>query len=233
MIEQACILVGGQGNRLRPLTDHTPKPLVHVNGRPFLSYLLDQLKAQGIKRVLLLEGYRWEQFQTRYRLSYKRLRIKHWSGPEEWSQGERLWHARNSLDDRFLLCYGDTIVPDFDMLYALLRHRSKIIPVSDFQGHEPVMSDALITLGAVMKRPGNVNIEEGGRASYYVSPSTIINWTDVGYMIVEKEAIQDERDLPHLLQNLGLVGRLSAYEVDTQLTIDTPELLAATERALA
>ena len=38
------ILCGGKGERLRPLTEFTPKPLVHLKGRPILSYLLDHLK---------------------------------------------------------------------------------------------------------------------------------------------------------------------------------------------
>jgi NDP-sugar pyrophosphorylase family protein len=232
MIEQAILLVGGRGERLRPLTDQTPKPLTPVNGRPFLTLLLDQLKAQGIKRVIMCLGYQGHQFKQRYGASYQRMSITYSSGTEADTQGERLLRAKPKMDDRALVCYGDTLVPDFDLSRALLRHRSKIIPVPDFRDHEPAMSDALITLGAVMKRPGNVNIEPGGRAGYYVSPSPVINWTDVGYMIVEKEAI-DGRDLPNLLQTLGLLGKLSAYEVQTQLVIDTPELLAATEKALA
>ena len=55
--KQAVILAGGQGTRLRPVTDTIPKPLVPVCGRPFLSYLLEQIKSQGIHEVLLLVGY--------------------------------------------------------------------------------------------------------------------------------------------------------------------------------
>ena len=46
--------------RLRPITDNLPKPMAPVNGRPFLAYLLQQLKEQGIRRVLMLTGYRGE-----------------------------------------------------------------------------------------------------------------------------------------------------------------------------
>lgn len=47
-IKQAVILAGGQGIRLRPLTNKIPKPMVMVNNRPFLSYLIDMLKENGI-----------------------------------------------------------------------------------------------------------------------------------------------------------------------------------------
>jgi NDP-sugar pyrophosphorylase family protein len=52
-VSQAVILCGGRGERLRPLTDEMPKPMVSVNGRPFLQYLLEQLAENGISRFVL------------------------------------------------------------------------------------------------------------------------------------------------------------------------------------
>src|SRR5581483_11448900 len=57
---QAVILAGGRGERMRPLTDDKPKPMIPVNGRPFLEYQIVQLAEQGFERVLLLLGYRAE-----------------------------------------------------------------------------------------------------------------------------------------------------------------------------
>ena len=39
-VDQAVIFAGGRGERLRPLTDHLPKPMAPVNGVPFLDYLI-------------------------------------------------------------------------------------------------------------------------------------------------------------------------------------------------
>lgn len=60
-LEQAVILCGGMGTRLRPLTDNLPKPMVEVNGKPFLYHLLKQLSEQGVTRFLLLTGYLGER----------------------------------------------------------------------------------------------------------------------------------------------------------------------------
>src|SRR4029434_5609253 len=49
VLMQALILAGGEGARLRPLTIHTPKPIVPLANRPFLFYQLDLLKQAGIK----------------------------------------------------------------------------------------------------------------------------------------------------------------------------------------
>lgn len=56
---EALILVGGAGTRLRPVIgDDLPKPMAPIAGRPFLDWLLAQLRATGIERVWLLTGHR-------------------------------------------------------------------------------------------------------------------------------------------------------------------------------
>lgn len=60
MVTCAIILVGGEGKRLRPHTDHKPKPLVEVGGKPIVAYQLDQLKAAGIKNLVIACSYKKE-----------------------------------------------------------------------------------------------------------------------------------------------------------------------------
>ena len=56
-IYQAVILAGGRGEQLRPLTDSIPKPMVNINDKPFLEYLIELLKLEDITDILLLLGY--------------------------------------------------------------------------------------------------------------------------------------------------------------------------------
>jgi NDP-sugar pyrophosphorylase family protein len=49
----SLILAGGKGTRLRPLTIHTPKPVVPIANRPFLLYQVDLLKRAGISDITL------------------------------------------------------------------------------------------------------------------------------------------------------------------------------------
>ncbi|MBI4202402.1 MAG: nucleotidyltransferase family protein [Chloroflexi bacterium] len=56
----ALILSGGRGERLRPLTDTMPKPMVPVAGKPILWYQVTALKKVGVTHVLFLCGYKWE-----------------------------------------------------------------------------------------------------------------------------------------------------------------------------
>lgn len=63
MITEAIILAGGMGSRLQPVTGELPKCLAPVAGRPFLSYLLDNSKKQGIKKFIFALGYKTDQVQ--------------------------------------------------------------------------------------------------------------------------------------------------------------------------
>ncbi len=54
----AAILVGGLGARLRPITYRVPKPLVKVAGKPFLHYVLQHVASMGVKKCILLTGYK-------------------------------------------------------------------------------------------------------------------------------------------------------------------------------
>lgn len=59
----ALILAGGKGERLRPLTDTMPKPMVPLAGRPILSHQVDWLKQAGVTDVVFLVGYLWQSIK--------------------------------------------------------------------------------------------------------------------------------------------------------------------------
>ncbi len=59
----ALILAGGQGERLRPLTDTLPKPMVPICGKPILAHQVVWLKRAGVTDVVFLAGYRWQAIQ--------------------------------------------------------------------------------------------------------------------------------------------------------------------------
>lgn len=64
MIKTAMILAAGRGERLRPLTDHTAKPLLPIRGKPMIHRLLESLRAAGIERCVINICYLAEQFLT-------------------------------------------------------------------------------------------------------------------------------------------------------------------------
>lgn len=58
MIESAMILAAGFGTRMKPITDHTPKPLVTLGGRALIDHAIDRLVAAGVKRVVVNTHYK-------------------------------------------------------------------------------------------------------------------------------------------------------------------------------
>jgi D-glycero-alpha-D-manno-heptose 1-phosphate guanylyltransferase len=72
----AVVLAGGLGTRLRPVLADRPKVLAPVDGRPFLTYLLDQNADAGTQRVVLSTGHLAEQFDSVIGDRYRDIEIK-------------------------------------------------------------------------------------------------------------------------------------------------------------
>lgn len=72
---EAVVLAGGMGTRLRPVVQDIPKPMAPVGNRPFLSYILDELLSQGVRRVVLSTGYRHEVVEDYFGHHYKGVEI--------------------------------------------------------------------------------------------------------------------------------------------------------------
>jgi NDP-sugar pyrophosphorylase family protein len=115
MIRQAAVLAGGLGSRLGPLTESTPKPLLEVGGRPFLRWLVDELRRQGLGRILLLAGFGAEALAAEFRGDADvAISIE----PAPLGTGGALRLAAPQLDDTFLLLNGDSL---FDVDYGALE----------------------------------------------------------------------------------------------------------------
>ncbi|MGX5730744.1 N-acetylmuramate alpha-1-phosphate uridylyltransferase MurU [Pseudoxanthomonas beigongshangi] len=113
---KALIFAAGLGERMRPLTDHTPKPLLSVGGKPLIVWHLEKLAAMGIRDVVINISWLAGQFpQTLGDGERWGLRL-HWSheGPAPLETGGGMLHARPLLgEDPFLLVNGD-IWTDYD-----------------------------------------------------------------------------------------------------------------------
>lgn len=62
---RAMVLAAGRGERMRPLTDHTPKPLLEVGGKPLIAWHLGKLAAAGFTEVVINHAYLGEQIEAR------------------------------------------------------------------------------------------------------------------------------------------------------------------------
>jgi histidinol-phosphate phosphatase family protein len=109
---QAVILAGGQGTRLRPLSDIRPKAMIEIHGRPFLEEIVEMLRDQGFQEVLMLLGYLPHVVQDYFRDGARwGLKIKYSITPVENNTGRRLKLAEPLLQDCFFLLYCDNYWP--------------------------------------------------------------------------------------------------------------------------
>ena len=74
---QALVLAGGEGTRLRPLTYTTPKPVMPLAGRPFLSFMLDWVHFHGVDEVILSCGFMSEDVRHVLGDIYDGMRLRY------------------------------------------------------------------------------------------------------------------------------------------------------------
>lgn len=230
MIKQAVILAGGLGMRLRPLTLKTPKPMLPIHNKPFLEYLLEIVRENGLSEVILLVGFRHEKIKDYFGDGKKfGLKIKYSYSPITADTGTRLRNAYKLLDHHFLLLYGDNIWPlhltELLKNYQKKNKKAQVVIYSNFDN----------------SRKNNMCINNKGLVTLYdkTRKSTKANGVDIGFYILGKSIIGnlpqqncsfEETALPRLIAEKQLVGFITHHKYYSLTNI---ERLKETERYLA
>ncbi len=110
-LETAVVLVGGAGLRMRPFTDDAPKCMIPVQGKPLIYWILNWLKCNGFKHVVLGVAYRKEVVMKYIKENPQGLKIDFSEHTVEGETGEgfRLAITRFVKDEDFLAMNGDEI----------------------------------------------------------------------------------------------------------------------------
>ena len=113
------ILAAGRGERMRPLTDNCPKPLLMVKGKPLIGYHLEALKKAGIDSVVINVSWLADQVQQALGdgSSYG-LKIQYSVEEEALETAGGIIQALDKLDDEFIVVNGD-IFSDYDFTRLL------------------------------------------------------------------------------------------------------------------
>lgn len=121
---RAMVLAAGLGDRMRPLTDHLPKPLLPIANRPVMGYVLEHLARHGFTEVIANLHYRGEQIREEFGDG------KRWGVNLSYSHEEKLWgiaggvrRCRDFLGDGTFLVIGADDLTDMDLSALLARHR--------------------------------------------------------------------------------------------------------------
>ena len=222
---QAIVLVGGEGTRLRPLTETVPKPALTLVDRPFLAYMIEWLAGHGVTEVVLACGFLPDVLATALVGEEERagVAIRYVVEPERRGTAGAIRFAADELgddlDERFLALNGD-VLTDLDLTALLEAHTAAeakatiaLHPVEDSSAYGLVGTGAdgevlefAEKTGAVA--PGEVN------AGMYVLERSVLD------LIPPGTEVSIERDVFPRLVGAGLRATLlDGYWMD----IGTPE----------
>ncbi len=136
---KGVVLAAGQGTRLQPLTEHCPKPMLPVGGRPLLEYLLALLRSHGVTEVAI-NLHHQPEVVTRHFADGARLGIKILYFPEETLLGTAgtLKRMASFLDETFVVLCGDLLTDaDLTSLVEFHRWRDAIATAALYRVEEP------------------------------------------------------------------------------------------------
>ena len=177
----AIVLAGGLGTRLRSLVSDVPKPMAPINGRPFLSYLLDYWIAQGVSSFVISVGYKHEAIIGYFGKIYKGTPIKYAVEPFPLGTGGGLCLAFELLnqDEPFLLLNGDTFFSvDLNALLHFAHERNadwcislfKTLDIDRYMGVNLSKDSRILSLKGSYN--GIENMANGG--VYVINPRTLM-----------------------------------------------------------
>ena len=122
---RAVVLVGGFGTRLRPLTNHTPKPMLPIGHRPMIERLVNRLARGGVTEVVLALGFKPEPFMEAFpdgRCGDVTLTYAVEPAPLDTGGAIRFAAEQAGIDDTFVVANGD-VLTDLDVGQLISVHR--------------------------------------------------------------------------------------------------------------
>lgn len=168
--DEAIILAGGFGTRLRSVVQDVPKPLAPVNGRPFIAYLLDNLAAQGVGRTVLATGYLGQLVESTLGSRWKGMDLSYSQEDSPLGTGGAILKAMAKIHgDTCFVLNGDTYLEldfgRFEVAAAAAHSRlaMALAHVDDLSRYGAVVCDGCEVVG----------FEEKGRAGAgYINAGT-------------------------------------------------------------
>jgi histidinol-phosphate phosphatase family protein len=197
VISQAVILCGGLGTRLLPITKKIPKPMVKIDGKPFLEYLIMQCRSNGIKEVLLLCGYKYEVIKNYFKNGKKfGLKIKYHYNPPNVQTLKRIYDSRNSLKNSFLLLYSDNYSSlNIKLLESKLKKNNLVISLCK-------------------KKNGNILLNKKFSLILNYSKKREYNFVEIGYMILKKKFLINKKFNTNKELNFLIKDQINNRKID-------------------
>ena len=209
-IPAVIILCGGKGIRLRPLTNDKPKPLVEINDKPILYYVINHLAKSGIKEFYIATGYKSRKIEKFMKKDFKDLDYKIIDSGDV----DIIYRIKDCLkhfNNDFILCYGDTI------------SNVNINKLIKYHNQEP--NKVTVTSYPVLIPFGLMELNEKGYVKSFKEKPILKDSINIGYFYFNntmRNLIIKKRKLIHIIEYLVQQHRLRAYQhKGIHITINT------------
>ena len=106
---QTIVLAAGEGTRMRPLTAHTPKPMLPVADRPLCAHTADAAVAAGTDELIFVVGYEADAVREHFGEEYRGVPVAYATQDEQLGTAHAVRAAREHLDGEFAVLYGDDL----------------------------------------------------------------------------------------------------------------------------
>ena len=122
---KAIILAGGKGTRLAEYTNKIPKPMVRINGKPIISYIIDHYLDFGVSKILIAGGYKCnviKKYFNQHKKKYPNIKVIN-TGLNSLT-GKRILKLKNNFkkNEDFFVTYGDGL-SDINLKKLLNYHK--------------------------------------------------------------------------------------------------------------
>jgi len=219
---KAVLLCGGKGERLYPLTDRLPKPLLNIKEKPILSYIIDHLYQYNIMDLIILTGYKSNKIESYISKNYPNSNIQIINSGDV-DIINRIKDAIDFIDDDLVLLYGDTISNiDIDKLFQFHR----------LSGNEVTMS-----VWPLISQFGIVEIDDMGKVTGFKEKPKLDKWINIGYFYFNRsvfDAIKESSSFAELIESFSAQGILGAYKHEgIHITINTVKELSDAEKNIS
>jgi mannose-1-phosphate guanylyltransferase len=192
---RAVVLVGGEGTRLRPLTETIPKPLLPLMDRPSLDHVLDHLARHGVHEVVLSSSYLESTFHAFIESRHGDPRITWITETEPLGTGGAIVNALEHVDgdEPFFALNGD-ILTDLDLTAMLGFHRDRgaaatiaLTHVGDARpfGLVPIEPDGRVI--EFREKPSELVPGDINAGTYVLQPSALGAWLVGENLSIERE----------------------------------------------
>jgi mannose-1-phosphate guanylyltransferase len=191
---KAVVLVGGEGTRLRPLTETVPKPLLPLVDRPILDHVLDHLVAHGVREVIMSSPYLEETFHPFLEARSGHPTVTWVTEREALGTGGAIVSVLEHVGDEPFLALNGDILTDLDLTAMLARHRSSraavtiaLHRVEDARTFGLVATDHAGRITEFREKPPDPVPGDINAGTYVLEPSALRAWNPGTYIWIEGE----------------------------------------------